>query len=353
MSILTNTQPHLSPTHCEQLFAKAIYQQASLKDMQFPQTSNHYARQLKMSDIEEISTTISGQSRRYLQLQPGKLDCNLSEVALDGVILLREQLNAGTQIEAAPPGNFFPLATILNDSSGMRFCGKEFQQNSLLQASGNEWNLRFNEKMEHIGCILDKTMLAENTERLTGRPVSSNWFISQACQVQPSIMAAYKNRLCEMLSLLGKQSALLNNVDVRRLFSAEVFQLVINMLCSTLEEQPQLMSHSRRLSGVRRVVDYLKVHASYLPTIPELCTVAQLSERSLEYGFKEQLGVTPVRYLKLVRLNGSKRDLVVANPKMTKVVDIALRWGFVEFGRFAAEYGRLFKELPSQTLRRV
>ncbi|MFT4927412.1 MAG: AraC family ethanolamine operon transcriptional activator, partial [Phenylobacterium sp.] len=265
----------------------------------------------------------------------------------------REQLNAGTQIEAAPPGNFFPLATVLNDSTGMRFCGKEFQQNSLLQASGSEWNVRFNEKLEHIGCILDKTMLAENTERLTGRPMSPNWFISQACQVEPGIMANYKNRVCEMLLQLSGQATLLNNPDIRRLFSAEIFQLVINMLSSTLEEQPILMPHSRRLSGVRRVVEYLNVHASYLPTIPELCTVAQLSERSLEYGFKEQLGVTPVRYLKLVRLNGSKHDLVIANPKMTKVVDIALRWGFVEFGRFAAEYGRLFKELPSQTLRRV
>jgi AraC family ethanolamine operon transcriptional activator len=32
-------------------------------------------------------------------------------------------------------------------------------------------------------------------------------------------------------------------------------------------------------------------------------------------------------------------------------MDIALRWGFLEFGRFAREYSRLFKELPSHTLR--
>lgn len=350
---LPNTQSHLSPAQSEQLFAKAIYQQASLKDMQFPQTSNHYCRQLKMSDIEELSTTVSGQSRRYLQLQPGKLDCSLSEVSLDGIILLREQLNAGSQIEAAPPGNFFPLATILGDSSGMRFCSKEFKQNSLLQASGSEWNMRFSEKLDYIGCILDKTMLAEHTQILTGRQVSPNWFISQSCQAQPNIMANYKHQLTTMISLLSEQAALLNNSDIRRQFSAQIFQLVIKLLNSTQHEQQKLMPQTKRLAGVRRVVDYLKVHASYLPTIPELCTVAQLSERSLEYGFKEQFGVTPIRYLKLVRLNGSKRDLVVAHPKMTKVVDIALRWGFVEFGRFAAEYGQLFKELPSETLRRV
>ena len=52
----------------------------------------------------------------------------------------------------------------------------------------------------------------------------------------------------------------------------------------------------------------------------------------------------------MVRLNGVKRDLALAHPKKDRIVDIALSWGFIELGRFAGEYRRLFQELPSVTL---
>ncbi|NQZ09933.1 MAG: helix-turn-helix domain-containing protein [Algicola sp.] len=321
--------------------------------MQFPQTSNHYFDKLKMAEIEHISNSKVGQNRRYLQLQPGKLDGNLTEIKLDGVILLREQLNASVQIEGAPPENFFPLAIVLGGTAGMRFCGSEFEGNNLLQATGSEWSVRFNENIDYVGCILDKAILAKNTECLRGHSVLPQWFVSRACRVQPETIGNYQCWLRKTLLLLEQQPTLLQLPDIRRMLSGQMFQLVINMLCSTQDYQQPLMPQSRRLTGVHRVVDFLKTHASHLPTMAELCTVAQLSERSLEYGFKEQFGVTPVRYVKLVRLNGVRQDLSASDPKFTKVVDIALRWGFVEFGRFAGEYSRLFKELPSHTLRQA
>ncbi len=349
---LSGVQAHLSPSHSKALFADAIYQPNTIEGMQFPQTPKHFFKQLKKVDIAELSSSEIGRNRRYLQLQPGKLQGSLSEIYLDGVILIREQLSTEVQIEAAPPANFVPLATLFSSASAMRFCGKQFKDNSLLQATGSEWNLRTSESLDYIGSILDKTLLAKHTEILTGRPASPQWFISQASSVHPKALAYYKSGLNKVLLQLSKQPELLHNPDIRRLFSAQLFQLAIDLLSSTQQNQQPLTPYNRRLSGVRKVIDYLKVHASYLPTIPELCTVAQLRERSLEYGFKEQLGVTPVRYLKLVRLNGVKRDLKIANPATTRIVDIALRWGFVELGRFAGEYSRLFGELPSETLRR-
>jgi len=112
----------------------------------------------------------------------------------------------------------------------------------------------------------------------------------------------------------------------------------------------QAVSQSNKALGVRRVVEYLHHFASEVPTIAELCKVAKLSERNLQYAFKEYLGITPVRYLRLVRLNGVKRDLLLSHPQNARIVDIALNWGFIELGRFAGEYHQLFQELPSSTL---
>jgi AraC-like DNA-binding protein len=45
-------------------------------------------------------------------------------------------------------------------------------------------------------------------------------------------------------------------------------------------------------------------------------------------------------------------DLIDA-PAGATVSDVAARWGFYQFGRFAAQYRQLFGETPSATLRRA
>ena len=105
-------------------------------------------------------------------------------------------------------------------------------------------------------------------------------------------------------------------------------------------------NHSNRLFGVRRVIDYLHSYRDTVPTIPELCQIANLSERNLQYGFKEYLGVTPIRYLRLLRLNGVRRELLIAHPKKDRVVDVTLNWGFIELGRFAGGVPQTFSRSP-------
>jgi AraC family ethanolamine operon transcriptional activator len=61
--------------------------------------------------------------------------------------------------------------------------------------------------------------------------------------------------------------------------------------------------------------------------------------------------MNPVAYLKLLRLNGARRDLLAAaGTNATQVQDVIARWGFWHFSRFSAEYKQMFQELPSETL---
>jgi len=72
----------------------------------------------------------------------------------------------------------------------------------------------------------------------------------------------------------------------------------------------------------------------------------------LEVCCQEELGVGPKRYLLLRRLHLARRALCEAAPDATTVTDIATRYGFWHFGRFAGEYRSLFGESPSITLHR-
>jgi transcriptional regulator GlxA family with amidase domain len=56
-------------------------------------------------------------------------------------------------------------------------------------------------------------------------------------------------------------------------------------------------------------------------------------------------------YLRHLRLHRAHSELVDADPRSVTVTAVASRWGFLHFGRFAAQYSQLFGESPSATLR--
>ncbi|MDR2690020.1 MAG: helix-turn-helix domain-containing protein, partial [Azoarcus sp.] len=72
---------------------------------------------------------------------------------------------------------------------------------------------------------------------------------------------------------------------------------------------------------------------------------------TLQYSFQEVLDLTPVKFLRAMRLNSVRRALRQARASQETVGDIAARWGFWHLSHFAADYREMFGELPSDTLR--
>jgi AraC-like DNA-binding protein len=102
---------------------------------------------------------------------------------------------------------------------------------------------------------------------------------------------------------------------------------------------------------VRRVREYLRAHAHEPVNAAKLAEVAGCSLRGLYAGFQDFCGVSPMQYLREVRLERVRADLL-AGGLSANVSGIALRWGFAHLGRFSAEYKARFGEHPSETLRR-
>ncbi|MGW0883497.1 AraC family transcriptional regulator [Streptomyces sp. NPDC002671] len=113
-------------------------------------------------------------------------------------------------------------------------------------------------------------------------------------------------------------------------------------------DQPAPQGYAR---PVKRVVDAIRARPEHPYTTPELAEVGGVSARWLQEVFRRQLGTTPMAYLRDVRMERVRDELVAAEPEATTVSDVAYRWGFGHLGRFAEQYRSRFGELPSQTLR--
>jgi AraC-like DNA-binding protein len=82
----------------------------------------------------------------------------------------------------------------------------------------------------------------------------------------------------------------------------------------------------------------------------EISAMLGVSDRTLLSCCKVHLGMGPLRYLRLRRMQLVRRALRDGEPGMTSVSEVAGRYGFEQLGRFARDYRAQFGELPSVTL---
>jgi transcriptional regulator GlxA family with amidase domain len=133
---------------------------------------------------------------------------------------------------------------------------------------------------------------------------------------------------------------------------------LLESLLATLNSAAQVEStpHDVTRQAHSRVVQIAENYA-LSPTgerlyVTDLCKAAGVSERTLQYAFKELMGMTPVANLTRLRLHRVRQCLRAATNASTTVTKEALRWGFWHFGDFSRDDKDCLGELPSDTLRR-
>jgi AraC-like DNA-binding protein len=102
--------------------------------------------------------------------------------------------------------------------------------------------------------------------------------------------------------------------------------------------------------AIRAALDYMDEHAGEAITVTDVAAHVGLSVRSLQDRFHSVLETTPTAYLRRLRLEGARADLLIGDRSFESVGAVAQRWGFRHLGRFSNDYSRVFGELPRQTL---
>jgi transcriptional regulator GlxA family with amidase domain len=102
---------------------------------------------------------------------------------------------------------------------------------------------------------------------------------------------------------------------------------------------------------VRRAERFMIDNAGSSITVSEVADHLGISLRSLQAGFRDWRETTPTAFLRRVRLQLVRDELLRANTE-ANVTAVALQHGFSHLGRFSAHYRAIFGEDPSVTLRR-
>jgi AraC-like DNA-binding protein len=158
-----------------------------------------------------------------------------------------------------------------------------------------------------------------------------------------------------LVQIAAREPALFNErKELRDAARVELLETLLATLDTAGDLEPTRSDRTRQARSliVKTAEDFAVAHVGEPLQVTDLCKAAAVSERSLEYAFKEVMGLAPVSYLIRLRLHRVRKALLAATHGTTTVSAEALNWGFWHFGEFSRAYRDCFGELPSDTLRR-
>ena len=141
---------------------------------------------------------------------------------------------------------------------------------------------------------------------------------------------------------------LFDNTDELEVMEKKIVQAIQYSLAEQTGERCHLTEGEKTALEVR---SFLLNSLEETMTIQSIVEQFRTTDKTLENSFKSLFGITPKHFMGLLKLNRAHEDLHHANEQTTNVSDIATKWGFSHFGRFAKEYKGLFGVLPSETLK--
>lgn len=316
-------------------------------------TPERYVFQRSFSDLDELQEIIRGWDLDFRPLETAWSGSDLLQIGGGNALLTHLQTGARLdQRGGAPPGTR-TFAVLEDGVSGVRWCGHEMKAHTVAAfASGGGFDAASGPDFDVYTLSVMEETLAEIAHTLgLPEPRDTLGHAEQAFVCPAPALDALRHRMRRVSEHAQRIPASVQQPGLHHELDFELPARILQAVASGRKTPAKLVTR-RSNHALERALALVHDSPHEQLTVRDLCRAAGASERTLRYAFVERYGVPPKAYLKAVRLHGVRRELRSADLHALRVTDTANRWGFWHMGDFAADYRRLFGELPSKTLAR-
>ena len=148
------------------------------------------------------------------------------------------------------------------------------------------------------------------------------------------------SRLVDFMMKMQSQGT---DVDFRK-----VEDELLEDIFASLMLEPSLPEHKK--FDITKVRKYLKNNFENEVDMEHMANDFKISKRQLHSAFKNFYGLTPKKYLHILRLHEIRKYLKESSSDNASVSELAFKFGFRHLSYFTQEYKKFFHELPSITL---
>ena len=310
--------------------------------------------------VSQITTHHSDQLREiiprwqveYIQLSKGKFYFSTDFLQIGDFQFGNQIFGASTLTQGQVPADSFAIAIPQSFLGHSIFLGHEIKCNAMF-TSTDTFDFITGEQFHFFTIMFPLKQILAHAEAIqctieSGKLRFPGMFLA-SCQV----FNCLNNYLKEIALLVKNQSEqlqdLVNGLVMADIIVSDLLPLFVDVLVAEPAIfLPQQISRYGKI--VKEAEAFVRDNIQAPITLKKLCEHLTISQRSLNYAFQAVYRLSPMEYLKILRLNQVRWALKKSDPTTSQVTGIANCFGFWHMGQFGVDYKKMFGEMPKTTL---
>ena len=270
------------------------------------------------------------------------------------IVLNYIEFEKDTSISLSIPDSLYVVEKILSGNITMKHGNQNYlsppgQANCLLP--GVKTDLECSGNVRAIIVTIERKTLEKQLENIIGLPLSGAIQFETAMSMDSGAIKSWW-RLINTIENEFKHSDSLF-IDGACVNKMEQIVLQSLLYCQPHNYSQWLTDDAPAVAPahVRRAEVFMQSNLQHNISLEDIVSASNVPERTLLDAFKKFRGISPMQFLKMIRLQSAREELL--DKKSSKnLTDVAHHWGFNHTGRFSIDYKARYGESPSDTLRK-
>ncbi len=305
----------------------------------------------QFSDVQQHGDALSGWRNRYYQLTPGKIDSRLTEVKVAGMHAFREFFSLEVaQYGTAPIRSISFALPSSEDTTPNVDDGRTTTRGVYAISGGAEFTLHVTGGCDTLVLVVSEEEW-RNAVEVAQPTLSARRYPGGPVQYDARAYPDATRRLRRQFDAALRSPLMFAAHPAHKVFRDSMLCTLLDLRPGETDNRTESLNHSVRAEVVRRSRNLVLGAEGEPVTVLDLCRACRLSRRAIQASFIRETGVTPLVYMRALRLNEVRVLLTSSPPEDLSIGAAAARFAFYHLSHFATDYRNLFGELPSETLR--
>ena len=313
---------------------------------------------LKHNDIDEQAARLTGYDQQYQQLSCGHFNGSFLTCEVDNDLAMYfEYTNQALNQTAVVPDGYFAIGLLLESPEPTVFNSHVFHKSSAFIVSPNTviegtTAAGMNICIVHVSIELISKFCSDQFSRIyNDKSVDLSGTFVKSDENTNALYAL----ICDFMRGAEEGNLYLKQKNQLATFK---YALVTAIEWAFVQAGNNSVNRSGINTNRSHIIfheagDLIKNKLCDEISVQYICDQLQVSRRILEYAFHKNIRMSPGRYIKLLRLNNIRREILSPENYSIPIGDLAAKWGVWHLSRFAIDYCNLFDELPSYTRKSV